>query len=48
MDQLIEALVHMNKKCRDQKIDIYLELIKIHINTCDACKLSEGVRKLPW
>lgn len=48
MDHLIEALNNLNKKCKEEKIEIYLELIKIHVDTCIKCNLKEGVRKLPW
>ena len=48
MDQLIEALKQLNERCREHKIDMILELIKIHVNACNRCNLKEGVKKLPW
>ena len=48
--ELLNKLYKLCPKCKEQKIDIFFELIAIHLenDNCVACSLRSGVRKLDW
>ena len=48
LDQLIKKLDQLCPKCREQKINIFLELIYIHLDNdnCLDCSLRSDVIKL--
>lgn len=48
IDQLIKEFYELNIKCRQERVSMCLELIKIHLGSCDKCNLKDGVRKLDW
>lgn len=50
LDQLIKRLDKLSPKCKEQKINVFLELIYLHLenNNCLDCSLRSGVRKLDW
>ena len=48
IDKLIKELYELNIICRKEKVEAFLELIKIHKESCDKCSLKDGVRKLEW
>ena len=47
---LLNRLYKLCSKCKEEKIDIFFELIAIHLenDNCVACSLRNGVRKLEW
>ena len=50
VDQLLKRLDKLSPKCKEQKINIFLELIYLHLENdkCIDCSLRKGVRKLDW
>lgn len=50
VDQLIKILDNLCPKCKEQKINIFLELIYLHLENdkCLECSLRSGVIKLDW
>ena len=48
--ELLKRLYKLCPKCKEQKIDIFFELIAIHLenDNCVACCLRTGVRKIEW
>ena len=48
IDQLIKEFYELNTKCREERVATCLELIKIHLDSCDKCNLKDGVKKIEW
>ena len=48
--ELLNRLYKLCPKCKEEKIDIFFELIAIHLekDNCISCSLRSGVRKLDW
>ena len=46
IDKLLKELYELNIICRKERAQAFLELIKIHLESCDKCRLKEGVRKI--
>ena len=50
LDQLLKSLDKLTPKCKENKINTFLELIYLHLENdkCIDCSLRKGVRKLDW
>ena len=48
MNRLIKELDKLSPKCREEKIEVFLELIKIHKGICVECDLKQGIKKVEW
>ena len=54
MDRLIKALDKLSPKCREEKIEIFIHLINIHLqpdkngDMCVECDLKQGIKKVEW
>ena len=48
--ELFKRLDKLSPKCKEQKINVFLELIYLHLENdkCLECSLRKGVRKLEW
>lgn len=46
--ELFKKLNKLPPRCKEAKLEAFLELIKIHEGICVECELKQGVRKLPW
>ena len=46
MAQLIKEFYELNIKCREERVATFLELIKIHLVSCDKCNLKDGIKKV--
>ena len=44
--EVIKALDELNITCRKERVEAFLELIKIHLESCDKCSLRIGVKKV--
>ena len=45
--ELFKKLNNLPPRCKEAKLEAFLELIKIHKRICVECELKQGVRKLP-
>ena len=45
MEKLIKELYNLPPRCREAKIEAFLELIKIHKGICVECELKQGIKK---
>lgn len=48
MEKLIKELYNLPPRCREAKIEAFLELIKIHKGICVECELKQGIKKGEW
>ena len=48
MEKLIKELYNLPPRCREAKIEAFLELIKIHKRICVECELKQGIKKTEW
>ena len=48
MEILVKKLYDLPPRCREAKIEAFLELIKIHKTICVECELKQGIKKVEW
>lgn len=48
IETLVKNLYKLPPRCREAKIEAFLELIKIHKGICVECELKQGIKKVEW
>ena len=48
METLVKKLYDLPPRCREAKIEAFLELIKIHKKICVECELKQWRKKAEW
>ena len=46
ISDLVRALSKLSNKCKKERIDVFIEILKIHTKDCIDCDLKKGIRKL--